>query len=142
MLIAKGYSPSFEMKEGGTIRASLGAALLHDPTGHAWPSCSGLVMPFARRRAPLERDVDIGDAEEYFGRKPLIGHVTVPSKALTGWRSLGAIEVINYRRVGRHKASYYHPIEKGTATLYRKGRLLRVELGRGCEWTWRGIVKP
>jgi hypothetical protein len=138
MLIAKGYSPSFEMVAGKIVRAPKGAALLHDPTGRAWPSCSGLVMTFTKGGGPIEDR----DAEDYLGVGPLRGSLEVPPKALREWKPLGEVEVVNYRRIGKHAAPYYHPIEGGKALLYRRGRALRIELGSGCVWSWRGIVRP
>ena len=138
MLIAKGYAPSFKLDTGKTVRAPRGAALLHDPTGRAWPSCSGLVLTFAKSG----KETKDSAAEEYLGRAPKLGEATVPPKALSGWQRVGEVEVVNYRRIGNHAASYYHPIEGGKAVLYRRGRALRIELGSGCVWNWRGIVTP
>jgi hypothetical protein len=138
MLIAKGYSPSFKMVAGGTIRSPHGAALLHDPSGRIWPACSGLVISFQKGGGPLEDKT----AKEYLGVGPLKGSAIVPPRALNGWRLLGDIAVVNYRRIGKHAAGYFHPIEGGRARLYRRGRALRMELGKGCVWNWRGIVTP
>jgi hypothetical protein len=138
MLIAKGYAPSFKMVEGGTIRGGRGAALLHDPTGRAWPSCSGFIIAFSKGG----KETKDSAAEEYLGRAPKLGEATVPPKALSSWKRVGEVETVNYRRIGNHAASYYHPIEGGRAVLYRRGHALRIELGSGCVWNWRGIVKP
>ena len=140
MLIAKGYSASFKMEGGGTVRGAPGAALLHDPTGRTWPSCSGLVLPFRKTRQPLED----AEAAKYFGEGPLRGElVGLPPKALREWRRLGEVREVLYRRTGRHADSFFHPIAEGKRVmLYRRGRALRLELGGGCTWNWRGIVKP
>ena len=138
MLIAKGYGVSFEMKQGPVVRAPAGAALLHDPTGKHWPSCSGLVMRFTKTNRPIHDDA----AKEYLGIEPRAGSITTPPRRLSEWKRVGDVAVINYRRIGEHADSYYHPIERGAAVLYRRPGALRVELGGGCVWNWRGIVKP
>jgi hypothetical protein len=139
MLIAKGYSVSFKMIEGGTVRGGAGAALLHDPSGKTWPSCSGLVASFKKGLGPIKNNT----AEEYLGMPALRGEINLPPRRLSEWSYVGEIAVVNYRRIGKHASPFYHPIEGGKAKLYRwRGRVLRMELGSGCVWNWRGIVTP
>jgi hypothetical protein len=145
-LIAKGYAVTFKLAGGKTVKAPSGYAFLHDPSGKYWPACSGLVAPIGRK---LGTAVDHAAGKEYFGHDPMAGELGVsPPKALSAWKRLGEVDEVLYtrRRPGGLKAYagglYYHPIEKGTAHAYRLGRLLRIELGSGCVWNWRGIVKP
>ena len=143
MLIAKGFSVSFLLVSGKKVKAPASYGLLHDPSGKDWPRCSGLVAPFSKGG----EEIDDKLAREYFGHAPREGELTQPPRALSSWRKLGVVEEILYyrRRPGNlpadHKGEYYHP-PKGTATVYRLGRLLRLELGPNCLWNWRGIVSP
>jgi hypothetical protein len=145
MLIAKGYAVTAILKTGKHVKAPAGYAMLHDPSGKYWPACSGLVAPIARKSGEA---VSCGPAQDYFGHEPLGGEVDVPPRALSQWKSLGEIDELLYTRrrprglPASNAGPYFHPIEKGTARLYRLGRMLRIELGSGCVWNWRGIVKP
>jgi hypothetical protein len=143
--ICKGFAVSFVMDDGRRVRAPASYGFLHDPSGRTFPSCVGLVAPFAKGGD----EIDNAEARDYFGYDPRDGTIApVPPRSLGAWRRVGRVEEILYtrRRPGRlpakHRASYYHPIEAGTATLYRLGNLLRVELGSNCEWNARGIVRP
>lgn len=145
MLIAKGYAVRFIL-EHGAVRPAAGHALLHDPSGHAWPRCSGLVAPFRKTR----EEVEDREARSYFGLfsdAPMKGLLALPPRALSDWNYLGDVEEIEYtrRRPGglraSHQAPYFHEFE-GRVRLYRRGNLFRIELGRGCSWNWRGIVRP
>jgi hypothetical protein len=138
------------MVEGGTIKAPASYAFLHDPAGKYWPSCSALIAPLDRR---YDEEVSHGPGQQYFGHKPLAGETPdigkLPSfKAISKWKYLGEIEEIYYTRMRPRglpnyaKDRYKHPIENGRALLYRRGRMLRIELGSGCVWNWRGIIKP
>lgn len=143
VLICKGFSVSFKMENGKTIRAPAGSGLLHDPSGVSWNKCSGLVAPFSKGGD----EIDDRLAKEYFGHTPREGEMSLPPKSLSAWKKLGVTTEILYtrRRPGRLPANdadrYTHSFE-GTATVYRLGRLLRLELGSSCSWTWRGIVTP
>jgi len=144
MLIAKGYKVTLVLEAGRRVAAPASYALLHDPAGRDWPRCSALVAPFRKGGGQIENS----EAKSYFGSDPRAGSVTMPARSLSGWRRVGAVEQILYsrRRPGNlpasHKADYEHPFKEGKATLYRRGRLLRVELGPGCVWNWRGFVTP
>jgi len=148
MLIAKGYAVRVLLERGANqvwVAAPASYGLLHDPSGTDWSKCSGLVAPFSKGGGEL----DDGDAKSYFGHAPREGELALPPKALSRWKRLGVITEIEYtrRRPGNlpadHKAPYYHPFEQGKLpTLYRLGRLLRFEMGPGCVWNWRGIVRP
>jgi hypothetical protein len=143
LLIAKGYSVSFRVNNRW-IKAPGGYALLHDPSGSSFAKCAALIAPFSKNRQAIQN----GEARSYFGQDPLGGSIAVPPRALSAWKKVGPVEEIRYTRKcpGRkcaHAAPYFHPFEKGyTPMLYRRGRLLRLELGPGCEWTERGIVRP
>ena len=143
MLICKGFSVSFELVSGKTVKAPASYGLLHDPSGKDWPKCSGLVAPFEKGGD----EIDDRLAKEYFGHTAREGEMALPPRALSSWRKLGVAAKILYfrRRPGNlpaeHRDEYFHPF-KGTATVYRLGRMLRVELGPNCSWTWRGVISP
>jgi len=145
MLIAKGYAVTFKMADGKTIRPPASYALLHDEEGSDWPRCSGLVAPVARVSS---QPVQSRAASAYFGSEPVAGQMVLPPRNLSAWRPVGTVaEVLYTRRRPRglpsaHAADYYHPVTKGTATLYRRDRHYRLELGAGCAWNWRGIIRP
>lgn len=144
MLIAKGFNVGFTLASGKKIKAPAGYGLLHDPSGKDWARCSGLVVPFAKGGDEIDDKL----AKEYFGHAPREGELRLPPKALSSWRKLGVATEVLYtrRRPGRLPADYadqyFHPFKGGKATLYRLGRMLRIELGAGCSWTWRGVVSP
>jgi hypothetical protein len=144
VLIAKGYTVSFTLAAGGTVKAPAGYGLLHDPTGRSWAKCSGLVCSFRKDGDEIED----GEAKSYFGKDPLGGELALPPKSLSEWKKLGPVTEIRYTRKcpGRkcdNAAAYYHPFEQGKLPmLYRRGKMLRLELGSGCEWNYRGIVRP
>lgn len=145
MLIAKGFHVIFKMDDGRTVRPPAGHALLHDEDGRDWPRCSGLVIPIKRvTREPVRSS----SAKSYFGHEPVGGRVVLPPRTLSEWQRVGVIDEVLYTRrrprglPSAHRADYYHPIDKGTATLYRRGRHYRMELGSGCRWNWRGIITP
>ena len=144
MLIAKGYAVSFKLVGGRIVRAGRGSALLNDESGKAWPKCSGLVMRFTKRNEPLKDS----NAEAYLMVDPRKGEIDTPPRALSKWKYVGEVAVVNYTRPeGPHAGPYYHPIdgaEEGAAKalLYRRGSAYRLELADGCVWNWRGIVRP
>jgi hypothetical protein len=144
MLICKGFSVSFVLASGKTVKAPAGYGLLHDPSGKDWAKCSGLVVSFEKGGDEIDDKL----AKEYFGHPAREGELQLPPHSLSSWKKLGVAKEILYnrRRPGNlpaaHQDKYYHPFDKGTATLYRLGRMLRIELGPGCEWSYRGIVRP
>ncbi len=143
-LICKGFAVQFVMYGGGTIKAPASYGFLHDPSGKHFGKCSGLVAPFSKGGG----EIDDGAARDYFGHPAREGEVTLPPRALSEWKRIGVVQEILYtrRRPGGLPAinqdHYYHPVEGGKATLYRRGKLLRVELGGHCVWNVRGIVRP
>lgn len=150
MLIAKGFAVTFIMDDGRRIKAPAGYALLHDQDGTDFPRCSGFVMPF--QHSARDPEVDNATARTYFGHQPFRGSAAAPPRALSAWRRVGDLddmevdEILYTRRRPRslpvtHGARYFHPF-KGRATLYRHGRLFRIELGAGCVWNARGVVTP
>ena len=134
---------SFKLANGKTVKAPGGYGLLHDPSGRDWAKCSGLVCSFSKGGD----EIDDAAARDYFGHTPREGTMRLPPRSLSAWRKLGvAVEILYTRRrpgklPAENQDKYYHPF-KGTATVYRLGRMLRVELGPGCEWNYRGIVRP
>jgi hypothetical protein len=144
MLIAKGYTVLFVLSSGRTAKPAASYGLLHDPSGRDWPACSGLVAPFSKGGDEVENS----EARKYFGHTAREGKAVLPPRSLSAWTKVGVVDEVLYTRTrpghlpASHRGTYYHPIEKGTATLYRRGRLYRVELGRGCVWNERGVVRP
>jgi hypothetical protein len=163
MLITKGFRVSFVLTSGKTIRPPASYALMHDEDGADWPYCSGLVAPL---KTTSKQPVRSEKAALYFGYEPYRGTALIPSgddRRLSSWKKVGDVAEILYtrRRSGgapaSHKGDYYHSIRQkkpgilaavlrlglpAGATLYRQGRLYRIELARGCVWNWRGIVSP
>jgi hypothetical protein len=153
-LVTKGTRVGFDMEDGQEINAPPGYGMLHDPTGKSWARCSLLIAPF--RRGGLAQEDEVPSyARAYLGRRyrPRIGDVVLPEKSLVGWDRLGRVSRIWYTRGGsKAPFRFQHPIGKKTifsifrgkdqATLYKKGRYYRVQLGRACVLDDRGIVHP
>ena len=147
MLVVKGFRAIFKMEDGQTVRPPAGHAILHDESGKDWPRCAALIA--AIKTHPNDPPVSDAAAKSYLGAEPRVGSTTLPPRALGSWSRVGRIEEFLYTRrrprdlPGKLQDDYYHPIEKGVATLFewRRG-IYRVELGRGCLWNWRGIVRP
>jgi len=144
MLIAKGYRVNLKLENGRKVRAPASYGLLHDPSGRDWAKCSSLIAPFQK----TGDEVSDGEAKSYFGSEPREGRIALPPKSLGAWHRVGPVVEIEYtrRRPGRlpadHQADYYHPFEGKHPMLYRIGKLLRLELGSGCSWNWRGLIRP
>lgn len=149
MLIAKGYEVAFKMKAGSrVVRAPKAYAMLHDPGGASWPKTSVLVAPFRRLGSSSPPS---GDASSYFGYDPRRGELELPPKGLSAWREVGEVAEIDYWRTGTHEGEYFHRFKGGgwlfsssqpLPLLYRRGRLMRLELGQGAVLNWRGFVYP
>jgi hypothetical protein len=150
MLIAKGSAARFEL-ENGWAHAS--GTMLHDPSGSSWPSCSLLFASF--KRGGREATKDERAAREYLGREYEIrvGTVTLPTRDLSAWTEIGPVSRIEYTRPGtKAPRRYFHNFgerrlaglfRKGELpTLYRLGRVYRLELRKGCTVDDRGIVHP
>lgn len=84
-----------------------------------------------------------------------LGRVTFPSRTIGGWSCIGRARGIDYSRYGEYDDDYEHEFKahaslvdwilgrkKTLPTLYRKGRVMRIELGRGSVFNWRGFVTP
>ena len=67
MLVCKGSSIKFKLKDGRTISAR--GSLLHDPKGTHWPKCSLLVCSFSRDGGEVT-DAQKSDVKSYLGRAP------------------------------------------------------------------------
>lgn len=129
------------MDGGGTIRPR-GAALMHDPTGRHWPKTSCLIASFNRTGKPLSKPTDEATAWATDPSFVKMGAVDTPSRTLDGWKFLGRVERIDYTRKGAHADMYTHEFKSPHPRLYRKGNVLRLELGRGAVFSWRGFVTP
>jgi hypothetical protein len=137
MLIAKGTRIGLILASGKTLKP--GGVLLHDPEGEDWPRCSGLIMPIERTSRPINGTTR---AKEYIGRNVRLGWVNTPPKQLSAWHRIGkVVGAIDYTRSGKHADDYRHDF-KEDVTAYRRGRAVRLELGSGCTWNWRGFVRP
>jgi hypothetical protein len=153
--IVKGRSCRFEMKEGPDVTCA--GAMLHDPTGKAWPARSVLCGPI-RRKLRKASDAELeGAGRHYFGGSypARVVEIDAPNRSMEGWRYLGEVERIYYTRVGRKNGNvrFQHPFNKpsalatvmkgrGRVRLYRKGRFVRLELPRGSILDSRGYVWP
>lgn len=137
MIVAKGYAVTLTLEDGQKLR---GPALLHDESGKDWPSCSSLVAAFRKTQEHLK------DVRGYFGAVYQVrrGELQLPPRDLSAWTRVGAATEITYSRHGEHADDYYHPFGEKSALpiVYRRGGVLRIELGRGCKWNWRGIIRP
>lgn len=158
MLIAKGNEVSFKLKSGSEIFASSTYSMLHDPSGQDWPSNSVLIAPF--RRGKLE--IEDSDAEDYFGASPKGGSIELPPRSLKEWKPFGPVQRIDYTRrrplglptefKGDYRHEFdgtegafgflFHVFEAPEVLLYKRGRLLRLELPFGAELNSRGYVFP
>ena len=151
-LIAKGYEVQFKMSDGSLVKPPKSYAMLHDPSGIYWPSCSVLVASFERDGAEIEDS----PAKEYFGYDPVGGTIRPPSKNLKNWRFVGDVAEIDYTRTrpgslpSENKGEYFHPFGEGSwlfpggklPSLYKLGRLVRLEFKDGCRLSWKGFEWP
>ena len=85
MIICKGFSVSFKLANGKTVKAPGGYGLLHDPSGRDWAKCSGLVCSFSKGGD----EIDDAAARDYFGHTPREGTMRLPPRSLSAWRKLG-----------------------------------------------------
>jgi hypothetical protein len=158
MLIAKGCAVSFKLASGKEVFAPSSYAMLHDPSGSEWPADSVLIAPFKKTRSAIEDS----DAESYFGAPPLEGKIELPPSSLSSWSEVGVATRIDYTRRrpdGLHtdfKGDYrhefdgtegvfgllFHVLTAPSVMLYRRGRLLRLELPFGADLGDRGFVWP
>jgi hypothetical protein len=153
--IVKGRNVRFEMKQGPDV--TCGGAMMHDPTGRAWPAKSVLCGPIKRRlRSASDAELE-GAGRHYFGGSypAKVVEIDAPERSMAGWKYLGEVERIYYTRVGRKNGNvrFVHPFNKagalstvfkgkGKVRLYRKGRFVRLELPRGAILDTRGFVWP
>lgn len=151
MLVAKGFAVTITLENGRKVRGPAGGELLHDESGDDWPACSGLIVNFTKTGKKLPEDDAI--SQKYFGLSGYTirqGKVRLPPRDLREWHRVGPASRIDYSRRGEHSDRYTHPFESGGFWLwktdlpivFRRGKSLRIELGRGCVWNWRGFVKP
>jgi hypothetical protein len=150
MLIAKGYAPVFVFKNGSTRR---GRVLLHDEGGESWPYSSGLVVPSFKREG---KPCDDAKAKAYYGSSYRLkeGSITLPPRDLSAWRPVGEVRRADYDRrghiepgpkkhaFGQVRSPLFLWRRGGHPILYVYRSFMRIELGSGCEWDWRGIVHP
>ena len=150
MLIAAGWAVRIELEDGPTLVGAAGAALLHDPSGRHWGSCSALVHTIHKLGAPC----DDAYATKYLGT-PKQGEVSLPPRALSGWKFEGRAEAILYTRRGKHAGHYAHPFGETSFAGFQVGQdatlfprvyswrgAYRIELGPQCVWNEKGIVYP
>lgn len=159
MIVCLGYDASFDLEDGRELYAPERAALLFDGSGVDWPYCSVLIAPFRR-----EGKTAIPDhlARDWFGRSYALkeGSVNKPPRDLKEWTEVGAALRIFYtrgsgdKREAKYQGDYEHQFgerglfdvftfsKKKLPTIYRRGSLLRIELGSSCSVTGRGFVDP
>lgn len=157
MLIAKGYECHLFV---GSREYSPPAsyAMLHDPDGVDWPSDSILFARFSKDREEISYD----PAEDYFGDGPLGGSIQLPPRDLSRWSQIGPVKKIEYTRLRPHgmpakyQGDYYHMFDGSEGllslltflftdiepSLYRKGRLYRMELPNWASLDDRGFIWP
>lgn len=147
MLIVKGFRCRFFL-EGGSSRS--GNVLLHDESGDDWPYTSGLIVPGFQR---LGEPCDDKQAQRYYGADYDLrcGRVELPPRDLEdGWEEIGRVVRVHYDRRGEvEPGPYEHEFGEGGLfrivmgggfpRLYRRESAMRIELGRGAVWDWRGI---
>lgn len=158
MLTVKGTRIRLHMAEGGPLIRPRGA-MMHDPTGKAWPKNSLLLGPFKKEGKPVNPRNYEGAPKEYLGRNynPKEGSVNLPPKGLAAWEDVGVVERIDYVRPGSkapgrytHKFNtprgVYHILHavkgKRRVMLRRCGQFYRLDLGKGAIADDRGIAFP
>jgi hypothetical protein len=153
MLVCKGTSAWFELQDGTRVKAP--GAMLHDPDGKDWGACSFLFVNF-RRNVRTAKPEEVSRAHrQYLGKthKARVGSVELPPRSLSDWERVGKVKTIWYDRAGKiAPGRYFHPFGKRTATflwqggtfptLYKRGRAMRLELGRNCLVDDRGFCLP
>ena len=156
MLIVKGTRVAFDFVDGAEMDVAPKSAMMHDAEGRDWPRCSVLIGPFS---AGTTSGVPTGGkslraARDYYGRNYVLkaGDLDTPPRAMAGWRKVGSVRRIYYYRPGnRHRGDFQHPVgarkhvffgPKGRASVYVRGRWVRLELPSGCILDDRGFVWP
>jgi len=128
------------LTDGRTVRPPRGAALMHDPAGKAWPKTSCLITTFSRTGKTL---TDPKEEERAWATNPDAvrgGSVNAPSYR-GGWKKIGLVKSIDYSRRGAHADKFEHEFKR-PVPLYQKGKAMRLELGKGAQFNWRGFVDP
>jgi hypothetical protein len=141
MLIAKCYAVTMHLKDGGVVRAPKGAALLHDPTGKFWPKTSCLISTFTRAGKKLDEPKDEERAWAVDPDAVREGSLNTPPRRGAGWVRVGNVISIDYTRKGTHGDQFEHEFKRPVA-LFRRGRVMRLELGKGAVFNWRGFCNP
>ena len=160
MLVCKAYEVGFELiSRRGKLWCPKTAAMLHDEDGTSWPKCSVLIARFTHSlRRATDEEVK-GAPKNWLGRKydADIGSVDLPPRSLSSWTRVGDIRRMYYERIGtKAPGRYQHGVNKprglfhvvwlfkgdGEATLYKRGRVWRVEMSKNCIFDDRGIVYP
>lgn len=161
MFIAKGYDVRcFVEGEKTPYAAPRGYAMLHDPEGKVWDSKSILVARFSKDGKEIEDDF----AEDYFGDPPMGGSLDLPPRGLKDWRHLGICKEIQYSRRRPHgmpskfEGDYFHIfdgsedplrsllsvvfLQESKVELFKKGKMLRMELPEWADLNERGYLWP
>lgn len=145
MLIAKCSRVTF-IVDGRRVAAPKGATLLHDPSGRHWPRQSCLIASFRRGGDVLENPTDEQVAWATNPDAVKIGSVDTPPKGLGEWEVIGRVERVDYTRRGVYADDYEHDFEEGwllkrpLPTLRQRGKCMRLDLGRGRQFNWRGFI--
>jgi hypothetical protein len=152
VILVKGTHVAFDLAKGGTLERPARDGMLHDESGEVWPKSSVLVGPFEKTARP----VDAGAAgAAYFGAgyQTRGALVHLPPRDLGAWTKVGKVTVVWYVRPGtRAPGPFRHEYGGGWETfflgkghqpvLYRSGKWVRLELGRGAVVDDRGFVRP
>lgn len=114
--------------------------MIQDASGEHLPKCLLYVGPYRRSVDPMELDQQ---GRAYFGRGYRATRATV-DVPIGPWRQVAeASRILYVRDRGRFAAdqSYAHAFKRPVPVL-RCGSFHCLELGDGCELSWRGIERP
>jgi len=127
---------------GNPIVIPSGYGLVFDPSGRSLDRSSLYVGPIVTTDERVEKLPPF--AKDWFGSdyEARKAHVDIPS---SGWDSHAHVVAITYFRPGGDRRGYsddwFHEFSR-PVSLFKQGRWYRMDLGRGCKITWRGIERP
>ena len=140
MLIAKGFNVKLSLVDGKVVSLPARAAILNDPNGKAWPANSCLIIPFRRTGEVVD---DASDEARAFAKNSNTvrrGVASFPAPS-DGWKKVGEVSRITYKRLGEHADWYDHEFDR-PVLLRQCGHAYRLDLGKSAKLNWRGFVYP
>lgn len=142
-VLIKGSHVRFEMTDGSIKKLPVKYGIIHDPEGVVYSRCDIYFGPYraTRQKAELTRKAAAYFGGNYDGKK---ASVNVPD---SGWKSVGQVVQIFYRRPGKYEGNYFHPWfkhakKKTPLTLSKSGSFYLLALPDGCIVNDRGFVYP